>query len=221
MLAVVIAAWHEDAVLGEVVDNLVASAQYPRSLYRVFLGVYPNDAATVAVAARSRRAMEAPWCAWWETIPDLRRRPPTSTIPCGPSREYEAERDVRFASVTIHDAEDVVHPNEFKMTNYLIDDYDALQFPVFPLQRMPRLRLFFKTLTSSTYADEFAEHHFRTMVMRDELGFVPSAGHGLRHRPARPRRVSRRGPAAAQQPDRGLQAVAHLAHARLPRALRA
>ena len=33
MLAVVIAAWHEDAVLGEVVDNLVASAQYPRSLY--------------------------------------------------------------------------------------------------------------------------------------------------------------------------------------------
>ena len=61
-----------------------------------------------------------------------------------------------------HDAEDVVHPNEFKMTNYLIDDYDALQFPVFPLQRMPRLRLFFKTLTSTTYADEFAEHHFRT-----------------------------------------------------------
>ncbi|MFR1640420.1 MAG: glycosyltransferase [Eggerthellaceae bacterium] len=55
MLAVVIAAWHEDAVLGEVVDNLVASAQYPRSLYRVFLGVYPNDAATVAVA----RALEA------------------------------------------------------------------------------------------------------------------------------------------------------------------
>ena len=114
MLAVVIAAWHEDAVIGEVVDNLVASAQYPRSLYRVFLGVYPND------------------------------------------------------------AEDVVHPNEFKMTNYLIDEYDALQFPVFPLQRMPRLRQFFKTLTSSTYADEFAEHHFRTMVMRDELGFVPS-----------------------------------------------
>ena len=61
----------------------------------------------------------------------------------------------------------------------MIDDYDALQFPVFPLQRMPRLRLFFKTLTSTTYADEFAEHHFRTMVMRDELGFVPSAGTGF------------------------------------------
>ena len=44
-------------------------------------------------------------------------------------REYEAERDVRFASVTIHDAEDVVHPNEFKMTNYLTDDYDASSSP--------------------------------------------------------------------------------------------
>lgn len=55
MLAVVIAAWHEDAVIGEVIDNLVASAQYPRELYRVFLGVYPNDGATLAVA----RALEA------------------------------------------------------------------------------------------------------------------------------------------------------------------
>ena len=189
MLAVVIAAWHEDAVLGEVVDNLVASAQYPRSLYRVFLGVYPDDPGPTSKAANINHTVRA-------------------------IREYEAERDVRFASVTIHDAEDVVHPNEFKMTNYLIDDYDALQFPVFPLQRMPRLRLFFKTLTSSTYADEFAEHHFRTMVMRDELGFVPSAGTGFAI-------GRRRGPAAAQQPDRGLQAVAHLAHARLPRALRA
>lgn len=179
MLAVVIAAWHEDAVLGEVVDNLVASAQYPRSLYRVFLGVYPNDAATVAVA----RALEARHGGTVVCVVGDDPGPTSKAANINHTvraiREYEAERDVRFASVTIHDAEDVVHPNEFKMTNYLIDDYDALQFPVFPLQRMPRLRLFFKTLTSSTYADEFAEHHFRTMVMRDELGFVPSAGTGF------------------------------------------
>ena len=179
MLAVVIAAWHEDAVLGEVVDNLVASAQYPRSLYRVFLGVYPNDAATVAVA----RALEARHGGTVVCVVGDDPGPTSKAANINHTvraiREYEAERDVRFASVTIHDAEDVVHPNEFKMTNYLIDDYDALQFPVFPLQRMPRLRLFFKTLTSSTYADEFAEPHFRTMVMRDELGFVPSAGTGF------------------------------------------
>lgn len=179
MLAVVIAAWHEDAVLGEVVDNLVASAQYPRSLYRVFLGVYPNDAATVAVARtlEARHGGTVVCVVGDDPGPTSKAANINHTVRA--IREYEAERDVRFASVTIHDAEDVVHPNEFKMTNYLIDDYDALQFPVFPLQRMPRLRLFFKTLTSTTYADEFAEHHFRTMVMRDELGFVPSAGTGF------------------------------------------
>lgn len=179
MLAIVIAAWHEDAVIGEVVDNLVASAQYPRSLYRVFLGVYPNDAATVAVA----RALEARHGGTVVAVvgdePGPTSKADNINATLRAIRAYEREHDVRFASVTIHDAEDVVHPNEFKMTNYLIDEYDALQFPVFPLQRMPRLRQFFKTLTSSTYADEFAEHHFRTMVMRDELGFVPSAGTGF------------------------------------------
>ncbi|WP_302396385.1 glycosyltransferase [Eggerthella sinensis] len=179
MLAVVIAAWHEDAVLGEVVDNLVGSAQYPRSLYRVFLGVYPNDAATIAVA----RALEARHEGTVVCVVGEDEGPTSKADNINYTvraiRAYEQAHDVSFASVTIHDAEDVVHPNEFKMTNYLIDDFDALQFPVFPLQRMPRLRLFFKTLTSSTYADEFAEHHFRTMVMRDELGFVPSAGTGF------------------------------------------
>ena len=179
MLAVVIAAWHEDAVIGEVIDNLVASAQYPRELYRVFLGVYPNDGATLAVA----RALEARHGGTVAVAVNGRPGPTSKADNINHTlrliRQYERDHEVRFASVTIHDAEDVVHPNEFKMTSYLIDDYDALQFPVFPLVRMPRLRLFFKTLTTSTYADEFAEHHFRTMVMRDELGFVPSAGTGF------------------------------------------
>lgn len=117
MLAVVIAAWHEDAVLGEVVDNLVASAQYPRSLYRVFLGVYPNDAATVAVA----RALEARHGGTVVCVVGDDPGPTSKAANINHTvraiREYEAERDVRFASVTIHDAEDVVHPNEFKMTN--------------------------------------------------------------------------------------------------------
>ena len=138
----VIAAWHEDAVLGEVVDNLVASAQYPRSLYRVFLGVYPNDAATVAVARtlEARHGGTVVCVVGDDPGPTSKAANINHTVRA--IREYEAERDVRFASVTIHDAEDVVHPNEFKMTNYLIDDYDALQFPVFPLSLTLRMRGF-------------------------------------------------------------------------------
>jgi len=48
-------------------------------------------------------------------------------------KEYEKLHGWRFASITIHDAEDVVHPYELMVTNYMIDNYDALQFPVFPL----------------------------------------------------------------------------------------
>ena len=179
MLAIVVAAWHEESVIGEVVDNLIASAQYPGSLYRVFLGVYPNDQATLAMA----RSLEIRHGGTVVAVVGAKPGPTSKADNINGTlraiQAYERTHDVHFACVTIHDAEDVVHPNEFKMTNYLIDDYDALQFPVFPLQRMPRLRLFFKTLTSSTYADEFAEHHFRTLVMRDELGFVPSAGTGF------------------------------------------
>ena len=46
------------------------------------------------------------------------------------------------------DSEDVVHPYELRVTNYLLDTHDALQFPVFPLMRMPTFRNYFKTITT-------------------------------------------------------------------------
>lgn len=49
-----IAAWHEDNVLERVIDNIIISQMYPRTMYHIFLGVYPNDAGTVKAA----RALE-------------------------------------------------------------------------------------------------------------------------------------------------------------------
>lgn len=95
-------------------------------------------------------------------------------------KEFEKENNYRFASFTVHDSEDVVHPYELKVTNYLINKYPALQFPVFPLIKKPRLSNFFKNITTNTYVDEFAENHFITMVNRHRSGaFVPSAGTGF------------------------------------------
>jgi adsorption protein B len=51
LLAVVIAAWHEDNVLSDVIENFIASAHYPRSMSHIFLRVYPYDDATHAVAS--------------------------------------------------------------------------------------------------------------------------------------------------------------------------
>ena len=53
--------------------------------------------------------------------------------------------------------QDVVHPYELLVENYLLNYLDAIQMPVFPLQKMPRLKNIFKNMVSGTYADEFAE----------------------------------------------------------------
>jgi len=58
LLAIVIAAWHEENVLGQVIDHMVSTVYYPRSMYRVFLGVYPNDPATIEVAEKLAQKYE-------------------------------------------------------------------------------------------------------------------------------------------------------------------
>lgn len=47
-----IAAWHEENVIEAVMENMIASLQYPRSMYHVFIGVYPNDEPTIDVVRR-------------------------------------------------------------------------------------------------------------------------------------------------------------------------
>lgn len=179
LLAVTVAAWHEDAVIEPVIENMIASVQYPQSMYHIFLGVYPNDHATIAAVERLEKK-----------YPNVHK---VVNVRPGPTNkadnlnniiryisDFEAKRGWRFASMTVHDSEDVIHPYELKLTNYLIDQYDSLQFPVFPLQRMPSIKRFFADMTSGTYADEFAENHFRTLKMRDRMSaFVPSAGTGF------------------------------------------
>lgn len=178
LLAVIVAAWHEDNVLEAVIENMISSLQYPRSMFHVFIGVYPNDDATIEVVRKIEKAFDnvhmvinvrpGPTCKA-DNINNIVRY----------IKKFEDERRWRFASITIHDSEDVVHPYELKLTNYLLDSYDVLQFPVIPLQRMPKLKNIFNSMTLGTYADEFAENHYRTMGSREAMSaVVPSAGTG-------------------------------------------
>lgn len=179
LLAFAIAAWHEENVLGEVVSNIIASTNYPKSMYHIFLGVYPNDEPTIQVAKKLEEK-------YWNVHVVINELPgPTSKAQninyiIKTMYEFEKEHHWKFASLTIHDSEDVVHPYELLVTNFLIESHDALQFPVFPIMRMPRFRTFFKTITTGTYADEFAENHFNIMVSRLMTNaLVPSAGTGF------------------------------------------
>lgn len=47
LLAVLIPAWNEAEVIGPMVENLFCSINYPSSLFHIFIGVYPNDSATL------------------------------------------------------------------------------------------------------------------------------------------------------------------------------
>lgn len=179
LLAVLIAAWCEDNVLEPVIDNMIASVQYQQSMYHIFLGVYPNDEATIAVAKRLERKYKNV-----HVVINIHDGPTSKADNINNLiafiKKFEADYGWRFNSIIVHDSEDIVHPYEFKVANFLLDSYDSLQFPVFPLQKMPAFRDFFSSMTSGTYADEFAESHFRIMEMRDLMSaIVPSAGTGF------------------------------------------
>ena len=178
LLAVIIAAWHEENVIELVIENMISSIHYPESMYHVFVGVYPNDKPTMDIIKKLERQY-----ANVHMVVNVRPGPTNKADNINNIiryiKEFESSRQWRFSSITIHDSEDVVHPYELKLTNYLLDSYDVLQFPVIPLQKMPTLKNIFQSMTSGTYADEFAENHYRIMGAREALSaVVPSAGTG-------------------------------------------
>lgn len=179
MLGIIIAAYNEENVLRPVVRNIILSNQYPKGMYHIFLGVYPNDEGTMRVA----KELEEEFSNVHKVIHVLN----------GPSSKadnlnnvikniyiFEKENYLEFQAIVIHDSEDLIHPYEFKLENYLLEKYSAIQIPVFPLQKMPKISNVFQNMISGTYADEFAENHYRLLLGRTATdAFVPSAGTGF------------------------------------------
>lgn len=179
LLAVLVPAWKEAQVIGPMLENLLSSMNYPPSLFHIFVGVYPNDGETQEEVKRLE-----------ELYPNVHavinpREGPTSKAQNLNQifqfiHRFEEERRCRFACFIIFDAEDVIHPTLFKLANYLAFQHEVVQLPVFPLQFYPTWKSFFRYLTSATYADEFAENHYRGLLAREVAqAFVPSAGTGF------------------------------------------
>ncbi|MDA5194290.1 glycosyl transferase family protein [Govanella unica] len=169
-IAVMIPAWAES----EVIDRMIAAtlSRYDYQQYRLFIGLYPNDPLTRTVAeiaaARDPRV----------TLCAVPHAGPTSKADClnaiyASICAHEQESGERFEIFLLHDAEDVVHPLELRLMNYLIPRKDMVQLPVVPLARA------LHDFTSGHYLDEFAESHGKDMFIREWLtGSVPSAGVG-------------------------------------------
>jgi len=78
---------------------------------------------------------------------------------------------MEFKCFSYHDAEDIVHPLELKLANYLIERKDLIQIPVVPLTKN------WWNFNAGHYQDEFAETGSKDMIVREALsGYIPSSG---------------------------------------------
>jgi bacteriophage N4 adsorption protein B len=85
----------------------------------------------------------------------------------------EARLGLCYASVILHDAEDMVHPAELQAIDTALVLRDFVQLPVRP-ELQPRSQWI-----AGHYADEFAESHAKSMVVRAALDApLPAAGVG-------------------------------------------
>jgi adsorption protein B len=167
-LAVFIPAWDESAVIGSMLRRAVSV--FDHSDYRLYVGAYPNDPATIAevegVQDRRIRLVVGP-------APG-----PTTKADClnGLWKAMLADEAVDgrpFKAVVLHDAEDVVHKAELWLFDRWIGRFDLVQLPVLPLID-PNSRWI-----GAHYCDEFAQAHGKEMVVRAGIGAsVPSAGVG-------------------------------------------
>lgn len=168
-IAIFVPAWDEAAVIGAMLTTALDRLDHPD--YRIYVGTYPNDRATVdavaAIAERDHRVRLA-----------VASRPgPTTKADCLNTMWQALHRDESAPGQTriivLHDAEDVVHAAELRVFDRLVGRYAAVQLPVQPLVH-PASRL-----VSGHYADEFAEAHAKQLVVRAALGAaLPLAGVG-------------------------------------------
>ena len=167
-IGVFIANWHEEEVLGKMVEGNLA--RIPYMTVSLYLGVYPNDTGTLSVARNL--AEKHPIRV---TVIVNRMQGPTSKG----QMLNEMFKQVFEGSgespdiVVLHDSEDVIDPRTFEVYGaYAQLGYDFIQVPVFSLNRG-------RALIASTYMDEFAERHTREMIVRNAVGAtIPSAGVG-------------------------------------------
>jgi adsorption protein B len=170
LLAVFVPLWREHAVIGRMLEHNLAAIQYQN--YHFFVGVYPNDTATVrAVTEQASRHPRV-------HIAMCPHDGPTSKGDClnwiyQRMKEHEARHRRRFRVVVLHDAEDLIHPESLRLINWFSRRYAMVQIPVLPLATG------LAEWTHGLYCDEFAEYQRKDIPVRQYLGgFLPSNGVG-------------------------------------------
>lgn len=170
-IAIFVPAWGEAEVIGPMLRN--ALNQWREGDYRIFVGAYPNDRATLDALAPIAEGEER------LIVCINERHGPTTKADClnlqwRAMLQEESRTGVAFKAVVLHDAEDVVHADEIRLFDLMIDRFQLVQLPVLPL---PGHGGWWSRAIANHYCDEFAESHGKYMTIREAMGAsVPSAG---------------------------------------------
>ncbi len=168
--AVLIPAFRESAVIGATITQMLTA--WPQRELAIYVGCYHNDAATLAAAMAAASAEPR------VRLVTLAAAGPTTKADCL-NRLYramaadESRRARRFATIILHDAEDLVHPCALQAIDAALMLRDFVQLPVRPEPQEHSRWI------AGHYSDEFAESHAKGLVVRGALGAaLPAAGVG-------------------------------------------
>lgn len=170
LIAVLIPAWGEAAVIGAMLRNCTRSWAASACHHRIYVGCYPNDpqsSAAVIQAAKNNTGIR---------LVLVNHVGPTTKADCL-NRLWKALLADEIAggykakAIVLHDAEDAVHADELRVFDRLVTKGGAVQLPVIPVRTQGSRWI------SGHYCDEFAEAHGKNMVVREALGApLPLAG---------------------------------------------
>ena len=147
-IGIMIPCWDEEAVIEQMLEHNLTAIDYEN--YDVWLGVYPNDDATLAKVS----ACEAKFGRVHYVV--CPHDGPTTKADClnwiyDGIAHAEQQRGESYDVLLQHDAEDLIHRDALKRIDENIGRFDMIQIPVFPLATPLR------NATHGTYCDFFAE----------------------------------------------------------------
>jgi bacteriophage N4 adsorption protein B len=169
-IAIFVPCWKESKVIANMVRHNLAAIRYPN--FDFFLGVYLNDEPTFKVA----RDLARTFCN--VHVAACPRPGPTSKADClnwiyQRMLLLEKQETIRFDTVLLHDAEDLIHPEALDLIDKERAAYAMVQVPVLPLPTP------LSDFTHGIYCDEFAEYQTIDMRARQfSRSFIPSSGVG-------------------------------------------
>lgn len=170
-IAIFVPVWGEAEVIGAMLRHTLAS--WGAADYRLFVGAYPNDPATIAAIADVARDEPRILLAI-NPLPGPTTKADCLNVAWRAMRDEEERLAFRYKAIVLHDAEDVVHADEIRLFDYLIDRFALVQLPVLPLEGRGT---WLARAIANHYCDEFAEAHGKYLTVREALGAsMPSAG---------------------------------------------